>query len=51
MYQPLLGMVVTITLEFLDKCAGYSYVSAVLLVASQPRPSPYYKVFMCFLIQ
>jgi hypothetical protein len=49
LYQPKLGLVVTFTLEFLDKHMEYSYGTELLMIAPNQDPTPCYKVYMCLL--
>jgi hypothetical protein len=47
-YQPKSGLIVTISWEFLDKHMEFSYITALLIIATQPRPKICYKVDIGF---
>jgi hypothetical protein len=51
MCQPSFDLVVTITLEFIEEYMECSYVTDLLIIASQPRLNTCYKVYMCFEMQ
>jgi hypothetical protein len=51
LYQPKSSPFVTITLEFLDKYGMQLRNCEVLVIAGQPRPTIYYKVYVYFQIQ
>jgi hypothetical protein len=48
MYQPRSGLVVTLSWEFLDRYMQFSYITALLIIASQPRLKTHYKVHISF---
>jgi hypothetical protein len=51
MYLPNVGLVVIISLHFLDKYTEYSKVTIVCVIASRPGPLSRYKVDIIFEMQ
>jgi hypothetical protein len=51
MCLPNAGLVVTLSLDFLDKFMEYNYVTVVFIIASQPRHMALNKVVLYFEIQ